>query len=310
MKTQYFKQSAIYASHMAARENSGVAVVTGGRSGIGRAIALKIASFPFIDTVFAVSRSISKSDDIVQASSKIVPLAADVTTEEGRTVILDAVQEICGGNNSVAGAKKQLRYLVHSAGSIEPIKPVLQVKPEELRQAMLVNCEAPLLLSTTLYPYMQRDGAEGPPGWILHVSSGAAHGAPPVGWSCYGISKAAFYQSAKVLQREFAGKVLVGTFKPGVVDTDMQGEIRAAPSDAMPAVSNFEQMKQKAAKQDSVAKPPVAGGLDSPSNVAFFAEYLLTGTTDEDFTNEKDATNEYDIRDRKLYPLWIAPENL
>ena len=30
--------------------------------------------------------------------------------------------------------KKQLRYLVHSAGTIDPIKPVFEVQPEELIQ--------------------------------------------------------------------------------------------------------------------------------------------------------------------------------
>ena len=54
MNTKYFKQSAIYATHLAADQGSGIAVVTGGRSGIGQAIATKIATFPFIDTVLSV----------------------------------------------------------------------------------------------------------------------------------------------------------------------------------------------------------------------------------------------------------------
>jgi NAD(P)-dependent dehydrogenase (short-subunit alcohol dehydrogenase family) len=40
-------------------------------------------------------------------------------------------------------------------------------------------------------------------GRVLHVSSGAAHGAPPLGWSVYGITKAAFFQSYPVLEQEF-----------------------------------------------------------------------------------------------------------
>jgi len=61
---------------------------------------------------------------------------------------------------------------------------------------MIVNCEAPsvALLTTALYPYMEKSpkDPDSVDGRVLHVSSGAA---PPVrvGWSCYGISKAAFF---------------------------------------------------------------------------------------------------------------------
>lgn len=87
---------------------------------------------------------------------------------------------------------ERLRFLIHSAGTIDPIKPALDVKPEEFRHSMLINCEAPFFLTTSLYPFMERHGSE-MAGRILHVSSGAAHGAPPAGWSVYGITKAAFF---------------------------------------------------------------------------------------------------------------------
>ena len=48
---------------------------------------------------------------------------------------------------------------------------------------------------------------------------------------------------------------------------------------------------------------------DTPDNVAFFAEYLLLGTTDEEFVNVDDP-NEYDIRNAELFPRWIPEENL
>ena len=54
---------------------------------------------------------------------------------------------------------------------------------------------------------------------------------------------------------------------------------------------------------------PPKGALDSPENVAFFAEWLLLGTSDEEFSNNGDA-GEYDIRDSKLYSKWIPAENL
>lgn len=121
----YYRSSAAFAAIMAEHRPS-IALVTGGKSGIGTAMAIQIASFPFIETVLAVSRSISDQD--VAGNSKIQALAADIGTKQGRQTIVEQVDRLCN-----SGDKKQLRYLIHSAGTIEPIKPVLQVTPEELR---------------------------------------------------------------------------------------------------------------------------------------------------------------------------------
>jgi benzil reductase ((S)-benzoin forming) len=308
-----------------------IALVTGARSGIGKAIADRIATFPHVEKVLAVSRTIAPFE--TESSNKLVAVAADLTTAAGRQVIVEAVRQYCGGgsseNNGEQQQRQQLLYLIHAAGTIDPIKSVLDVTADELRAAMVLNCEAPLLLTTALYPYLQSrpldDGAT-TAGRVLHVSSGAAHGAPPVGWAVYGITKAAFYQSYKVLEREFretlGGRVVVGSFKPGVVDTNMQHTIRETSESAMPAVATFRAMKAKVVVDASVddennnnaavaeimavyPRPPPKGALDSPVNVAYFVDWLLRGTSDAEFANKDDA-NEYDIRDETLFPKWIV----
>jgi len=311
-----FRSGAAYAKAMAETRPC-IAVVTGGRSGIGLAMAQKIATWPFVETVLAVSRSITMTDilaasDIESTSDwkKIQPLAADITTAEGRKTVVDCVYMLCSDPE-----KKQLRYLIHSAGTIYPIKSMLEVTPSEFSHAMKVNCEAPLFLTTSLYRHMTPiiGDNEGVAGRVLHVSSGAAHGAPPTGWGCYGITKAAFFQSYRVLEKEFresrGGQVVVGSFRPGVVDTSMQGTIREAPPDAMPAVDKFQTLKANVGQLDSYdaskARPPPTGALDTPDNVAYFAEYLLLGTTDEEFANKDDPNGEYDIRNQDLFSKWI-----
>jgi benzil reductase ((S)-benzoin forming) len=295
-----------------------LALVTGGRSGIGKAIADKIAAFPFIEKVLLVSRSIQPND--VPDNPKFVAVAADIGSEEGRRTIVQQVEHhssTTSNTTTTSKSKRPLRFLVHSAGTIDPIKSILDVTQEELSHAMLVNLQGPILLSTALYPYLSSssDNNNDAAGRILHVSSGAAHGPPPVGWSVYGISKAAFFQAFQTMDKEFVhlgGRVRVGSFKPGVVDTPMQGVIRDTSENSMPMVETFRTMKAKVvdvAPHDTEAHPPPSGALDSPKNVAFFAEWLLLGTGDDEFAN-RDDPNEYDIRNKELFPKWIPAKNL
>jgi len=44
--------------------------------------------------------------------------------------------------------------------------------------------------------------------------------------------------------------------------------------------------------------------LDTPDNVACFVEFLLLGTTDEEFANAQDPS-EWDIRHEKHFSKWI-----
>lgn len=338
-----FRSSPAYATALAA-ESMAIAVVIGGSSGIGLAIAKRIASFPFISQVLCVSRSITAQHlpppqfPSFPHNDKLMALAADITTPQGRATVVRQVRELCCcGDRENDNRTKQLRFLIQSAGTIDPIKPVLELEPEDLRRALLVNCEAPFFLTTALHPYLKplTGNDKAVAGRVLHVSSGAAHGAPPVGWACYGISKAAFFQSFKVLEREFRQlgggdvDVVVGSFKPGVVETNVQAVIRSADPSVMPGVKMFQDMKAKAdelRKQQEqqevsqqqqqppqvlplVARPPPQGALDSPDNAAFFAEYLLLGTTDEEFANAQDE-NEHDIRNAKLFERWVDPSQL
>ena len=103
----------------------------------------------------------------------------------------------------------------------------------------------------------------------------------------------------------------MGSFKPGVVDTSMQGTIRTSDESVMPIVKNFKKMKDNASTTTATsgARPPPAGALDTPENVAYFAEYLLLGTTDEEYANANDSS-EWDIRNKEFYPRWIPKENL
>ena len=65
-------------------------------------------------------------------------------------------------------------------------------------------------------------------GTIVNLSSGAAH-RPMEGWSAYCAGKAGLAMLTRAIHEEYAAQgIRVFGFAPGVVDTDMQGSIRAS----------------------------------------------------------------------------------
>ena len=97
---------------------------------------------------------------------------------------------------------------------------------------------------------------------ILHVSSGAGRGAYP-GWSVYCATKAALDRHAEAVALDGDPSVRACSLAPGVIDTDMQAEIRATPASRFPMKERFVQLKE-------------GGGLTSPEDCArALVDYLL-----------------------------------
>ncbi|ROR29544.1 SDR family NAD(P)-dependent oxidoreductase [Inmirania thermothiophila] len=204
-----------------------VAVVTGGGSGIGRALVRRLAAAGI--PVLAVGRRQGPLEETAAADpGRIRPVAADVGTPEGRAAVAEAV-----------GASP-VRFLVHNAAVLEPVAPLAQVGLAAWRAHMAVNVEGPLFLTQAL---LGRLGG----GRVLHVSSGAAH-RPVPGWGAYCTAKAALHMIWQVLREELAAAgVAVGSVRPGVVDTPMQAEIRRQPRARFPVVDHFVALHRRGA---------------------------------------------------------------
>ncbi|RFA28983.1 short-chain dehydrogenase [Alkalilimnicola ehrlichii] len=222
---------------------TGWAVVTGGGSGIGRALALELAAKGL--SVLIVGRREQALREVqAHAPDAIRLVAADIATEEGRQAVAEALPN-----------KARLQALVHNAGVIAPIGPLSQVTLKDWRQSQAINVEAPLFLTQRLL-----DRLAG--GRVLHVSSGAAHNGYQ-GWGAYCTSKAALYMLYQVLRDELEdADIAVGSVRPGVVDTPMQDFIREQPAEHFPAVARFISLKQE-------------GLLIPAEKVAIFMRWLL-----------------------------------
>lgn len=235
-----------------------VSIITGAGSGIGRALALKLAASDH--QIIAVGRRVEPLAQLAAQHDLIKACPADVSTPSGRQAIEAAL------------AQRSVRYLVHNAGVLEPVGPLLEQSADALRQSLAINVEAPLALSARLRASMM------PGGRILHISSGAAHRALP-GWGAYCLSKAALHMAYQVIAAELANSDLaIGSLRPGVVDTPMQALIRAQSADDFPAVESFRAMKAQ-------------GDLTQAEDVARFIEAVLTQTDAQSFS-----AKEWDIR--------------
>ena len=237
---------------------SPVVVLTGASSGIGHALAIRLATS---QPVVAVARRQAALQQLAADQPGIEPCIADVADPADRARIAAAVGD------------RRVGYLIHNAGTLEPVGPLLEQSTDAIRQSLAVNVEAPIALSQALFEHMAT-GAR-----ILHISSGAAHRAL-AGWGAYCTSKAALYMVYQVLKAELGTSgVAVGSLRPGVVDTPMQALIREQTPEDFPAVDQFRAMKAN-------------HQLTTPQDCARFIAAVLLETDAARF-----AEREWDIRE-------------
>lgn len=140
--------------------------------------------------------------------------------------------------------------LINNAGTVQPMGLADTLAPDRIAQAISLNVSAPLMLASA---FLAASAAVADRR-ILHVSSGAARTAY-AGWSVYCASKAALDHHARTLACESLPGVRVCSLAPGIIDTDMQREIRATREDAFPLRPRFEALHAN-------------GELSSPTQVA------------------------------------------
>jgi NAD(P)-dependent dehydrogenase (short-subunit alcohol dehydrogenase family) len=238
------------------------ALVTGAGRGIGAATAIALAG-----NGAAVAVAVRHLEDgeavaatIRGAGGKALPVVCDVSDPNS---VDDAVA-------MVAGTFGDIDILVNNAGSIQPIARLAEAPREEWLRTIEVNLIGAFHCLKAVLPGMvaRRSGV------VLHLLSGAAH-KPLEGWSAYCASKAGLAMLARSLHEEYAGQGIrsIG-FLPGLVDTNMQAEIRQS------GVNPVSQLKREALS--SVDEPAAA--------IAF-----LCGAGGETY-----AGREIDVRDKNF----------
>ncbi len=200
------------------------AVVTGHTRGLGAAVAAELVARGI--PVLGVARGHAEiGEGMEQAVVDLGDAAALAPWLGGHAL-----------RSFLAGCDTAL--LVNNAGVVSPVGPLAAQHPAAALRAAVINVAAPLALSAAFVqaaPQAERR--------ILHVSSGAARSAYP-GWSVYCATKAALDQHARAIALDADPRVLACSLAPGVIDTDMQAEIRATPDERFPLRQRFVDLKE------------------------------------------------------------------
>jgi NAD(P)-dependent dehydrogenase (short-subunit alcohol dehydrogenase family) len=193
-----------------------VAVVTGGSSGIGRAIAGALAGAGA--SVVVVARRRPELETAVAELTDAGCRAAAVSADLGvRAEVRAAAEE-------AAGIFGEPDILVNSAGvNLRP--PMDELTEEVWDTTMAVNTTAPFLLGQRFGPGMAGRGF----GRIIHISSQQAHRAF-VDSGAYGASKGALESLARSQAEAWSPYgVTCNTLVPGVVLTPLNARLAADP---------------------------------------------------------------------------------
>ncbi len=196
------------------------AVVTGAGRGVGRAVARAVALglAQAGVRVGLVARSVAQLEQTARLISDVGCTAVVWPADLGDPGQLAALP---GRAVAVLGS---IDILINNAAVVTPLGSSDLADPATWAAAIQINVVAPAILSFAVLPGMRERGW----GRIVNVSSSiAAHPGAMVGMNAYATSKAALEAHTLNLAAELIDTgVTVNAFRPGSVDTAMQGWIR------------------------------------------------------------------------------------
>lgn len=149
--------------------------------------------------------------------------------------------------------------LINNAGTVSPIASADRSDPGEVDAAIRLNLLTPMWLTSGFIKTIEKRKLSGR---VINISSGAAHSAY-AGWSTYCAAKAGldhFTRCVGIEQSDRVNPVTVVSIAPGVIDTDMQSQIRGMNKQDFPMLDKFVNLKESGALEsaDRVASRLVA----------------------------------------------------
>ncbi len=187
------------------------AVVTGASSGIGRAIALALASAGY--RVVAIGRD-AVALDALRSLERMEPIQLDITDRQAVVAAL---------------SHRTVDVLVNNAGVMPPLQNFCDTDMADIDAALALNVSANIFMTHVLAPAMSKRGQ----GHIFFTGSTAGHAAFP-NMAAYCASKAAIAGFAAALRLDLAPhgvrvtEIVAGRVETGLYRSIVSEEVRTA----------------------------------------------------------------------------------
>jgi len=198
-----------------------VAIVTGASSGIGRAVALRLAVAGM--RVAACARRLDRLDTLaaeVEGSGRILPIACDVRDESAIAAMFQRVRSELGPT-----------WVVVNNAGLGHKAPLLSGDTALWREMLEVNVLGLCVCTREAVSDMRDNGDIG---HVIHISSMAAYRVPG-GGGVYAASKHAVAALTEGLRQELrmaGSKIRVSAISPGFVETEFAAQYHKSPEAA------------------------------------------------------------------------------
>ena len=233
-------------------------IVTGGASGIGKAIGLRLGEEGAKVAIFDMNEKGAEAAaaEIRQKGGEAWAYKVDITDYAAVARAVDAFEKAAG----------QIYGLVNNAGWDEA-KPFIQTEPDFWKKVIDINLYGPLNLTHVVARRLAEQGA----GRVVSISSDAGR-VGSSGEAVYSAAKGGVIAFMKTMAREFARKgVTFNTICPGPTDTPLLASVDASGG------GRLTEALTKAIPMRRLARPD-----DYPGMVAFFLSDdagFITGQT-------------------------------
>ena len=237
-----------------------VVLITGAGQGIGRAIALRLAThgadIAIVDVNDATTNAVA--EEVSKLGRNATTFKADVSKREDVYAAIDHAEKELGGFD----------VMINNAG-IAQVQPLADVTPEEVDQILKVNVEGVLWgIQAAAKKFQERKQA----GKIINAASIAGHdGFVMLG--VYSATKFAVRALTQAAAQEYASAgITVNAYCPGIVGTDMWIEIDKRFAELTDAAVGATYKKYV----DGIA----LGRAQTPEDVAAFVSFLAGPDSD------------------------------
>ena len=203
--------------------NKPVAVITGASRGIGRAIAVSLASEGF--DIAAIARTIDSegmeilAEEVAEKKSEFFPIGLDIACTTCQTEVVTNILDRYG----------RIDLLVNNAG-VAPLKrnDLLEMTEESYERVMNINLKGPVFFAQKIAKemiWLKQQLSDYRP-VIVFISSISATRSS-INRAEYCFSKAGLSMAAAVFADRLAGEdIRVYEVRPGIIKTDMTAKVK------------------------------------------------------------------------------------